>query len=297
MVETKRQNAVRTRGLGKRYGSFWALKDCDIAVPTGSVTALVGENGAGKSTLLQLLAGLNKANAGVMTVLENPPAQTPEFLASIGYLAQDIPLCSDFTANDYLAMGAHLNKTWDEKRMRDHLQELSIPLDRPVGKLSGGQRAQVALGMALAKRPQLLLLDEPVAALDPLARRDFLAALGKMVSEGNLTVLLSSHLLSDIELLCDHLIILKAGQVQLTGEIESIVASHALLIGPTKDVQNVAEKLDVILRTPAEKQTTLLVHTNDRPLAPPPGWRAQEPTVEDVVLAYMQRKTPKGDEQ
>ena len=163
------QAAISTKGLGKKYGSFWALENCNINVPEGSVSALVGPNGAGKSTLLKLLTGLSRASTGEAEVLHKAPAQREDFLSNIGYLAQEIPLYKYMAANDHIKMGRHLNKKWDEAFIRDRLEELDIPLTRPVGKLSGGQRAQVALALALAKKPKLLLLDEPVAALDPLA--------------------------------------------------------------------------------------------------------------------------------
>ena len=176
--------AIETHGVGKRYGSQWALQDCTLAVPRGRVTALVGPNGAGKSTLLRLLVGLAAPTTGRAQVLGRPPAQNDGFLDSIGYLAQDVPLYRRLTAEDHLGLGAHLNRHWDAQGARARLSRLQIPLDRPVAKLSGGQRAQIGLGLALAKRPQVLLLDEPVAALDPLARREFLASLSEAVAEG-----------------------------------------------------------------------------------------------------------------
>jgi len=168
--------AIQTKGLGKKYGSFWALENCDISVPEGSVSALVGPNGAGKSTLLKLLVGLSSASSGQSQVLGQAPQQRPEFLADIGYLAQEIPLYKSLNSLDHIEMGKHLNQRWDENFIRSRLKDLGIPLDKAVGKLSGGQRAQVALALALAKKPKLLLLDEPVAALDHLARHDFLSS-------------------------------------------------------------------------------------------------------------------------
>src|SRR5581483_5176026 len=135
-------------------------------------------------------------------------------------------------AADHIMMGKHLNKRWDEKFVHARLKDLGIPLDRSVGKLSGGQRAQVALALALAKRPKLLLLDEPVAALDPLARHDFLASLAQAVADGGLTVVMSSHLLADLERVCDHVIVLAAGKTQLCDDIESVLGEHKLLVGP-----------------------------------------------------------------
>jgi ABC-2 type transport system ATP-binding protein len=233
-TQTKMKNAIKTAGLSKRYHSFWALKDCTITIPKGAVSALVGPNGAGKTTLLKLLVGLNRPSAGLTTVLGQAPSQDTQYLSEIGYLAQEIPLYNQFTAKDHFALGAHMDAHWDNDLAKERLNELRIPLDRPVGKLSGGQRAQVGLVMALAKKPKLLLLDEPVAALDPLARVDFLASLAQAVTdaEGELTVLMSSHLLADLERVCDHIIILASGETQLCDEIEHALKAHKLLVGP-----------------------------------------------------------------
>src|SRR5665213_3181951 len=227
--------AIQTKGLGKRYGSFWALENCTVSVPEGSVCALVGPNGAGKSTLLKLLTGLSSTSSGDSRVLGKAPKQHEEFLEDIGYLAQEIPLYKSLNTNDHIAMGKHLNKRWDDALIRKRLTELSIPLKQPVGKLSGGQRAQVALALALAKKPKLLLLDEPVAALDPLARHDFLSSLAQAVADGGLTVIMSSHLLADLERVSDHVIVLAAGKTQLCDNIETVLKSHKLLVGPRRE--------------------------------------------------------------
>src|SRR6202042_3658055 len=146
-------------------------------VPEGRISALVGPNGAGKTTLLRLLSGLASPTSGDAAILGSTPRQDPAFLAEIGFLAQEIPLYRRLSAEDHIAVGAHLNPRWDAASARQRLKGLNIPLDQAVGPLSGGQRAEVALSLTLAKRPRLLLLDEPVAALDPLARRQFLATL------------------------------------------------------------------------------------------------------------------------
>ena len=202
--------AIRTSGLGKRFGSNWALQDCSISVPPGQVTALVGPNGAGKTTLLKLLVGLCTPSSGEAEVLGRVPEQSEEFLASIGYLAQDVPLYKRLSADNHLKIGMHLNLDWDSDGARERLAALRIPMNRPVATLSGGQRAQVGLSLVLAKRPRLLLLDEPMAALDPLARREFLESLTAAVADGDLSVVVSSHLLHDLERVSDHLILLSA---------------------------------------------------------------------------------------
>ena len=203
-------SVLETAGLGKRFGATWALQDCTLAVPEGRVTALVGPNGAGKTTLLRLLVGLAAPSAGKVEVLGRAPDGSEAFLAGIGYLAQDVPLYRRLSADDHITLGGHVNTRWDAAGARERLARLQVPLDRPVSTLSGGQRAQVGLGLALAKEPALLLLDEPVAALDPLARREFLSTLSEAVADGGLSVMLSSHLLHDLERVCDHVILLSA---------------------------------------------------------------------------------------
>ena len=220
--------AIETHELSKRYRRASALTECTVTVPEGRVCALIGPNGAGKTTLLRILAGLVRPSAGTASVLAGEPRQDPAFLADIGFLAQEVPLYRSFPAEDHLRIGAHLNPRWDAALARTRLAELKIPLDQRVGTLSGGQRAQLALVMTLAKRPRLLLLDEPFAALDPLARRNFVAALASAVTDeaGRLTVVLSSHLVTDLERVCDHLILLAGSRVQLAGDIDALLAEQ-----------------------------------------------------------------------
>jgi ABC-2 type transport system ATP-binding protein len=220
--------AIETHELSKRYRRASALTECTVTVPEGRVCALIGPNGAGKTTLLRILAGLVRPSGGTASVLEGEPRQDPAFLAEIGFLAQEIPLYRSFTAEDHLRLGAHLNPRWDAALARTRLAELRIPLDQRVGTLSGGQRAQVALVLTLAKRPRLLLLDEPFAALDPLARRNFVGALASAVTDaaGRLTVVLSSHLVTDLERVCDHLILLAGSRVHLAGGIDTLLAEY-----------------------------------------------------------------------
>jgi len=280
------ETAIQTNGLGKRYGSFWALENCNVSVPEGSVSALVGPNGAGKSTLLKLLVGLSSASTGEGEVLGKTPAQHEDFLSEIGYLAQEIPLYKTLNAADHIKMGKHLNKRFDEAFIRKRLTELDIPLDRAVGKLSGGQRAQVALALALAKKPKLLLLDEPVAALDPLARHDFLSSLAQAVADGGLTVVMSSHLLADLERVSDHVIVLAAGKTQLCDDIETVLKEHTLLVGPRTESKKLPEGVSVIHETSTAKQSTLLVRV-DKGMKLPGTWQPHEPNIEEIILAYM----------
>jgi ABC-2 type transport system ATP-binding protein len=276
---------IQTSGLTKRYRRVTALSECTVSVPEGRISALVGPNGAGKTTLLRLLAGLAAPTAGRAGVLGGPPRQDPAYLAEIGFLAQDIPLYRRLTASDHIGVGAHLNPRWDGESARDRLAGLNIPLDRPAGTLSGGQRAQLALALTLAKRPRLLLLDEPPAALDPLARRDFLAALAEAAAGGDLTIVLSSHLLADIERVCDHLILLAASRVQLCGDIDTLLAQHRILTGPRKDTMAIAHTHAIVREDTTPRQTTLLVKLNG-PVTDP-AWAVEEPNLEEIVLGYM----------
>ena len=218
------------------------------------------------------------------------PRQDPAFLADIGYLAQEIPLYRRLSAEDHIRAGAHLNPRWDAESVRERLTGLKIPLDRAVGKLSGGQRAQVALALILAKQPRLLLLDEPVAALDPLARRNFLALLADAVAVGGLTVVLSSHLVADLERVCDHLIMLASSRVQLCGDIEELLAEHQLLTGPRKDTTAIERSHRVVQVTRTPRQTTMLVRLNGPVIDP--AFEASDVSLEELVLAYMGQDAP-----
>jgi ABC-2 type transport system ATP-binding protein len=277
-------SAISTQGLGKRYGSKWALRDCTIEVPEGSVTALVGPNGAGKTTLLQLAVGLTRPSVGDVTVLGLSP-RDPALLARVGFVGQEHPLHRGFTVAETLKLGRKLNPAWDDALAHERLERLDLPLDRTVGRLSGGQRAQVALTIALAKRPELLLLDEPVASLDPLARREFLNGLMEAVSETGLTVILSSHIVAELERVCDHLVILAQARTELAGPIDEIVAGHRLLTGPRTDAGAVARLHDVIRERHTERQTTLLVRADGHVYDA--DWELHEVDLEEIVLAYL----------
>jgi ABC-2 type transport system ATP-binding protein len=278
--------AVETQALGRRYGRTWALRDCSLTIPAGSVTALVGPNGAGKTTLLHLLVGLSDATAGDVSVLGWSPREHPLLvLPRVGFVAQDHPLYRNFRLAEMLTLGSKLNTRWDDGLARERLQRLGLPLDDKVGALSGGQQAQVALTLALAKRPELLVLDEPVASLDPLARREFLQSLMEAVADGGLTVVLSSHILADLERVCDHLVLLRSGGVQLAGPIEEIVAARRILIGPRQDPAAVARVHRLIRERHSERQTTLLVRADGHVYDA--CWQVEDVDLEEIVLAYL----------
>jgi ABC-2 type transport system ATP-binding protein len=278
--------ALQTRGLGKRYGSAWALRDCDLEIPPGTVTALVGPNGAGKTTLLQLAVGLIAPTAGSLTVLGHDPREEPEqVLPCVGFVAQDHPLPRRFTIAETLRLGRELNPHWDAGLAAARIDELGLSLRQRVGTLSGGQQAQVALTLALAKRPQLLLLDEPVASLDPLARREFLNTVVQAVAEAGIGVVLSSHILADLERVCDRLIILSHGRTQLDGAIDEILAGHRLLTGPRTSPEQIARMHHVIRESHTERQTTLLVRANGHVYDA--CWELHDVDLEEIVLAYL----------
>ncbi|MFD0278293.1 ATP-binding cassette domain-containing protein [Kitasatospora sp. NPDC127111] len=274
-------------GLGKRYRRSWALRDCHLAIPAGYVVALVGPNGAGKSTLLNLAAGLTAPTEGALSVLGGELPGSPGALDRIGFVAQNAALYPGLAVRDLLRMGRGLNRRWDDTRARAHLDGLGIPLDRRYGRLSGGQQAQVSLALALAKRPELLLLDEPLAALDPLARHDFMALLLTAVAEDGLSVLFSSHAVAELEQTCDYLVVLAGGRVQVGGEVDDLLGAHRMLTGPTAEADAVAARLPVVRDRRAGAQSHLLVRTGgvDAPVGR--DWRQQRVGLEELVLAYL----------
>jgi ABC-2 type transport system ATP-binding protein len=276
---------LETSGLGKRYRRKWALSDCSLAIPAGRVVGLVGPNGAGKSTLLNLAVGLLAPTTGRIEVLGRQPANGPAALGQVGFVAQDTPTYSSLSVADHLRLGARLNAGWDDELARGRIDHLGLDPAQRAGKLSGGQRAQLALTLAVAKRPELLILDEPVASLDPLARREFLQSLMEIVAEQQVSVVLSSHLVADLERVCDYLIILVASRVRLAGEVDDLLATHRLLSGPRRDVTTLPEDQQVITASHTDRQSTLLIRT-EAPILDP-AWTVAEVSMEDIVLGYM----------
>jgi ABC-2 type transport system ATP-binding protein len=277
-------SVVHAEGLGRRYGRRWALRDCSIEIDQGSVVALVGPNGAGKTTLLHLAAGLSRPTSGTVRVFDGDPATDTRLLARIGLVAQDTPLYRSFTVRDMLRAGRAMNHRWDDAHARRRLAELSIPLDQRCGSLSGGQRAQVALAVALGKRPDLLLLDEPLASLDPLARRAFMQTLMVCAAEDEITIVLSSHLITDLERACDHLIILADGRVRTSGAIDALLAEHRSLTGPNTRgrIAGVAEIIDA---TRNGNSATLIARLGGT--IHDPQWAVDTIGLEELVLAYL----------
>jgi ABC-2 type transport system ATP-binding protein len=280
-------NVIETAGLGKRYGKAWALRDCTLAVPEGSLAALVGPNGAGKSTLMNMAAGLTVPTEGTVTVLGGEATGSPAALDDIAFLAQDAPVYKNLSVADMLHLTRNLNRRFDEAGARARLDGLGIPLKKKTGKLSGGQQAQVALTVALARRPRLLILDEPLSALDPLARRDFMATVMTAMTDDGVSVLLSSHALAELERVADYLIVLGGGELRITGEVDDLLAGHRLLTGPAADADRLAGELPTVQVKRAGAQAHLLVAGGEPGRQAPPGWEAHPVALEELVLAYL----------
>jgi ABC-2 type transport system ATP-binding protein len=278
---------IQAGGLGKQYRRTWALRDCTLAIPEGRVVGLVGPNGAGKTTLLRLAVGLLAPTCGTVSVLGEDPAAGPAQLARVGFVAQDTPVYARMPVADHLRLGAWLNPAWDDELARRRIAQVGLDPRQRAGSLSGGERAQLALTLALAKRPELLILDEPVASLDPLARREFLRGLMEAVAEHGTSVVLSSHLVADLERVCDYLVVLVASRVRIAGEVTALLASHRRLSGPRRDPGALPASQEVIEESHTDKQSTLLVRTGE-PIHDP-GWTVTRVSMEDLVLAYMSR--------
>jgi len=278
-------NVVEASGLGKRYGRTWALRECTLAVPAGHVAALVGPNGAGKTTLLNLAVGLTVPTVGAVTVLGGRPPGSPAALDGIAFVAQDTPVYKNLSAADMLHLTRNLNRRFDQPYAQTRLGELGIPLNRKAGRLSGGQQAQLALTLALARRPKLLVLDEPVAMLDPVARHDFMAIVLMAAADDGVSVLLSSHVLAELERVADYLILLSRGRVQVAGEVDDLLAGHRLLTGPAAEAGRYAGR-PVVHARGVEAQAHLLVRAAvGDPV--PPGFQAHPVGLEELALAYL----------
>jgi ABC-2 type transport system ATP-binding protein len=280
-------NVIETSGLGKRYGNSWALQDCTLTVPGGHLAALVGPNGAGKSTLMNLAVGLTVPTSGSVTVLGGQPAGSPAALNGVAFVAQDAPVYKNLSTADMVHLTANLNQDFDAAFANARLADLGIPPKRKAGKLSGGQQAQLALTLALARRPRLLILDEPLAALDPVARQDFLAAVMTAMADDGVSVLLSSHQVAELERVADYLIVLARARLQVAGEVDELLARHRLLTGPTAEADAEASRLSVVQARRGGAQTHLLVRTDEAGQQASPGWESHTVSLEEMVMAYL----------
>ena len=276
--------ALEAVGLGRRYGTKWGLRDCSLTVPEGSITGLVGPNGAGKSTLLRLAAGLSRPTTGSVSIFGEPvEPNSTRHLRRMGYVDQLRPLYSHLRVDETFRFGQKLNEEWDNDAARRWLNDLRVPLTEKVGRLSLGQQALVALSLCMGKKPDLLLLDEPAANLDPLARRQLLETLLSTVAERGTTVFLSSHIVSELEPVCDNLIILSSSSVRISGSIEELLDGHHVLVGPSAESNPLG--VEVISTRRAARQSTLLVRGHPEDLGP--SWRVLKPDLDEIVLAYL----------
>jgi ABC-2 type transport system ATP-binding protein len=277
--------AIEASGLGKKYGRRWALSDCTLSIPVGRVVGLVGPNGAGKTTLLSLATGMLAPTTGSIRVLGGAPASAPKQLAKVGYVAQDTPVYAGLSVADHLSLGAHMNPGWDADVAARRISQLGLVPEQKAGILSGGQRAQLALTLAIAKRPELLILDEPIASLDPLARREFLQVLMETTAESQVSVIMSSHLVADLERVADYLVVLMGSRVQLAGDVDQLLASHQLLTGARRDPGSLPPSQHVVTASHTDRQSTILVRSDEPVLDP--SWSVSQIDLEDLVLAYM----------
>jgi ABC-2 type transport system ATP-binding protein len=276
---------LQATGLTKRYGRRPALSDCTLSIPAGHVVGLVGPNGAGKTTLLQIAVGMLPPTSGTIEVLGGQPASGAAQLARVGFVAQDTPTYAGLSIADHLHFGAHTNPGWDQSLADERIGKLRLDPSQKAGKLSGGQRAQLALTLAIAKRPDLLILDEPVSSLDPLARREFLQSLMAFIADHGASVILSSHLVSDLERVCDYLIVLVDSRVRIAGEVDDLLATHHRVTGACRDLDSLLPHVETIEESHTDRQSTLIVRTST-PIDDP-AWAVEELTLEDLVLAYM----------
>lgn len=300
MVVTADSPVLEATDLGKRFGLKWALRDCTLTIPRGRVAALVGPNGAGKSTLLRLAAGLTRPTTGSLRVLgEAPGHENPELLRRISYLDQDRPLYGGFNVEEILRFGAGTNPAWDMARARSYVDQLDIPLGAKVGGLSSGQRAQVALTLCLAKQPELLILDEPAASLDPVAREDLLRLLMEQVAQSGTGVVLSTHTLSDVSSVCDFLIIISHAKVVLCDDLDFVMESHRILKADASVGSDLPAGVTVIETRTSSREVSYLARLelpvrDDR-------WQILEPSVEEIALGYLrdsggQQRLPGAEE-
>jgi ABC-2 type transport system ATP-binding protein len=286
-------NVIDANHLGKRYGSTWALRECTLAVPVGHLVALVGPNGAGKTTLLNLAVGLAVPTSGEVTVLGGRPAGSLAALDGIAFVAQNTPLYKNLSAADLVHETRNLNRRFDQGYAERRLGALGIPLHQKAGKMSGGQQAQVALTLALARRPQLLVLDEPLANLDPLAREDFMAAVMTAATEEGVSVVLSSHVLAELERVADYLVLVSHGSIRVAGEVEDLLAAHRVLIGPGSESERYAQQWNVVHASSTTSQVQMVIR-DDASNPTPPGWEARSVTLEELTLAYLRESGATG---
>jgi ABC-2 type transport system ATP-binding protein len=271
------------QGLGKRFRREWGLRGLTLEIPQGAVVGLAGPNGAGKSTLLALATGLLAPSEGTISVLGRDPLRDSGVLAEVGYVAQGAPLYRSFSVAETIEFVRRTNPVWDDRAATDLLTQ--IEPKTKVGSLSEGERARLALALVLGKRPQLVLLDEPFASLDPLAGRELLQLLMDGVAETSATVVVASHVVADIERVCDHIVLLAGGGVRLEGNVEALLESHRLLTGPRRPLGAIRGVHEIVRERHSGRQLTLLTVV-DGPVVDP-SWTVEPVSLEELLLAYM----------
>jgi ABC-2 type transport system ATP-binding protein len=274
---------LETRALGKRYRRGWALRDCTLELPERAIVGLAGPNGAGKSTLLGLAVGLLAPTEGEVMVLGRDPWRDPGTLADVGYVAQDAPLYRGFTVAETLELGRRMNPRWDAPLAAELAARLQA--DNRVGALTAGDRSRLALALALGKHPKVVLLDEPFARLDPLAGREFLQMLMDGVAEIGATVVIASHVVADIERVCDHIVLLSEGAVRLQGDVDDLLATHKLLTGARRPMGTIRGVEEIVRERHSGRQLTLLARV-EGPVVDP-SWSVEGIGLEELLLAYM----------
>lgn len=279
-------NVIETHDLGRRYGATWALQDCSLTIPAGHLTALVGPNGAGKTTLINLVIGLSTPSAGDLTVLGDLRPGSLPALDGIGFVAQDVPLYRGFSVADMVSLTRNLNRTFDVGYAHRRLDDLGIDRRKRAGQLSGGQRAQLALTLALARHPRLLVLDEPTASLDPLARHDFMATVMAAMADDGVSVVLSSHLLAELERVADHLVLMSGGRIRLDGPVDDLLAGHRFVTTRSGPVSTYSD-WDIVESNASGAQTQQLVRLRVPEVVLPAGCDARPVGIEELAMAYL----------
>jgi ABC-2 type transport system ATP-binding protein len=280
-------NVIEVANLGKQYGRRWSLHNASFSIGAGRVAAIVGPNGAGKTTLLKIIVGLIEPSEGSVTVLGGVRAGSDDALDKVAFVAQDAPLYRYLKVSDTIALAKNLNRSFDVVVTTKRLGKLGIGLDQRVGKLSGGQQSQLALALALGRHPSLLVLDEPLARLDPLARREFMGVVMAEVSNEGLSVVLSSHVVAELERVADYLVVVNAGRIQVASDIEVLVQSHCLATGPADEAGAIIQTFPVVGSSITGRQARLLVQTSDLGLLGR-NWESSSVTLEEIILAYLE---------
>lgn len=293
--------ALCARGLSKRYrGGVRALDDCTFELPAGRVAALVGSNGAGKTTLLSLAAGLANPTDGSITINGADPrvgGTARPSSSRVTYVAQQKPLYPAFRVEEMLAFGRHMNTQWDQRRAERWLDSFSVPLAQRCGRLSGGQQAQVALAMALGSRPAVLLLDEPLSNLDPLVRVEVTRELLSASADCGTTIVLSTHVIAELNGVADFLLVLASGSLVLQGDADDLVTEHVLWVGPRSDPAK--DREDAVYVSHTERQTFALIRRRDAPPSGAPDlvdpqWTTRSVSLDEIILAYLRAHVPPG---